>query len=387
MLSRISEVNTKRANPKGAQSATHALSQEIVDYVMRAVLDNFDTLHGGFGNEPKFLHTEALELALENYFKTGSESALSVVAVTLTKMASAGMYDQEAGGFFRYATTRDWSIPHFEKMLEDHSKLLALYAHAYQVTHRDLFLKTMQTMLGDLQSTLSDQARGGFYGSQDADEEYYVLPLAERAKRTAPFVDKTFYTDCNAMMVSAYFACAPSSFRDRAGVRADEFALKTLNRIWDEMYRNSVGIFHYQHENERPQLLNQLTDLAPTALALLDAFYATGSPEHLTHTWTLVDLALEKLYDEARGAFFSEPRTPDAFGMLRYPDKPINENSAMARALIRLYRLTEVKKYRDAAEKTLEYFVTDYERYSFTAADYARAVDEFLNVPLHVRIV
>jgi uncharacterized protein YyaL (SSP411 family) len=242
-------------------------------------------------------------------------------------------------------------------------------------------------MLAYLQSTLSDQARGGFYGSQDADEEYYGLAFTERAKRTAPFVDKTFYTDWNAMMVSAYFACAPSLASEGAGPRVVEFALLTLDRIWDGMYRDGVGTFHYQRENEPPQLTNQLTDLAHTALAFLDAFCATGETTHLQRAQSLVDLALEKLYDEERGAFFSEPRTSDAIGMLRYPDKTINDNSAMARALIRLYRLTEVEKYRDAAKETLAYFVMDYERYSFTAADYARAVDELLNEPLHVRIV
>lgn len=402
ILRRISQVNAKRANSQDSVASSGALSTQIVENVLQTVLDNFDALYGGFGDEPKFPHTEALELALERYFKTGDdrghhgESSLSVVTITLTKMANGGMYDQEAGGFFRYSTTRDWSIPHFEKMLEDHSKLLALYAHAYQVTRRDLFLKTVQTMLGYLQSTLSDQARGGFYGSQDADEEYYALSLAERDKRTAPFVDKTLYTDWNAMMVSAYLACAPSPIGEKVGVRVQEFALKTLDRIWREtlapparagVYRDGVGILHYQREAEPPQLLNQLTDLAHTSLALLDAYCSTGEPTHLQHAQTLADIAMAQLYDAELGAFFSEPRSPDAFGMLRLPDKPINENAALARALVRLYRLTEVEKYRDAAEKTLSYFASDYERYSFTASDYARAVDEFLNEPLHVRIV
>lgn len=52
-----------------------------------------------------------------------------------------------------------------------------------------------------------------------------------------------------------------------------------------------------------------------------------------------------------------------------------------------MHRITEEQNYRDLAEKTLAYFASDYERYSFTAADYARVVDEFLNEPMHIKIV
>src|SRR6185503_6790797 len=39
-----------------------------------------------------------------------------------------GIYDQLGGGFHRYATDREWKIPHFEKMLYDNGFLLELYA-------------------------------------------------------------------------------------------------------------------------------------------------------------------------------------------------------------------------------------------------------------------
>src|SRR5207245_7712349 len=59
---------------------------------------------------------------------------LTVVTKTLDKMGSGGVYDRVEQGFFRYSTTRDWSIPHFEKMAEDNAKLLAVYLHAFQIT-------------------------------------------------------------------------------------------------------------------------------------------------------------------------------------------------------------------------------------------------------------
>ncbi len=429
ILRKVHEVAASREAALTARpTASEKLSTEIVDNVLQAILGNFDALYGGFGDEPKFPHTDAIELALEKYFQTHDESLLPVVTITLSKMASGGIYDHEAGGFFRYSTTRDWSVPHFEKMLEDNAKLLAVYVHAFQVadspagprgatsggvTRRDLFLKTIQSLTAYVDSALCDRARGGFYGSQDADEHYYALSLAERAKLPAPHVDHTFYTDWNALMVSAYLQASPlfphpplPSPRSEKGERAqgawgEVFALKTLERLWNEMYRAGVGLHHYRKvadpavprgatpsgENDAPQLPGQLTDLAYTAHALLDAYQATGEPTYLGRAQTLIDIALATLYDPERGGFWSEPRGKETLGLLRVPDKSLNENAAMARALTRLYRLTETEKYRAAAEKTLAYFASDYERYSFTAADYARAVDQLLNEPLRIHIV
>jgi len=47
-------------------------------------------------------------------------------------MAAGGMHDKIEGGFFRYATTREWNVPHYEKMLEDNAELLAVYAEAHR---------------------------------------------------------------------------------------------------------------------------------------------------------------------------------------------------------------------------------------------------------------
>ncbi|MBI5301885.1 MAG: thioredoxin domain-containing protein [Chloroflexi bacterium] len=381
ILAKIGEMNVKREQALGARSSRGALSQTIVDTVARDVLDQFDAVHGGFGTEPKFPHTDAIELALERYHATRDERLLPVVTVTLTHMASGGTYDQEAGGFFRYSTTRDWSVPHFEKMLEDNAKLFAVLAHAHQVAPREIFVKTMNSMTAYLNATLSDQTRGGFYGSQDADEAYYALPLAERAKLVAPYVDRNFYTDWNALMVNGYLE-ASHALGDESLIA---FALKTLDRIWNAMFRADVGLLHYATPDGAPQLANQLADLAHTTRAYLDAYQFTGDVAHLTRAQSLADLALAQLLDAS--AFISEPRAHETLGLLRVPDHPLAENAAMADALTRLHRFTGEERYRDAAEKSLAYFAGEYSKYGFMAAEYARAVSHLLTEPITVHIV
>ena len=89
-------------------------------------------------------------------------------------MAKGGVYDQIAGGFHRYSVDERWVVPHFEKMSYDNSELLRNYLHGILVTRdpalRELFIETANGIVGWVNSTLSDQANGGFYGSQDADQ-------------------------------------------------------------------------------------------------------------------------------------------------------------------------------------------------------------------------
>src|SRR5207245_8183549 len=92
---------------------------------------------------------------------------------TLEKMTGGGTYDQVEGGFFRYSTTQDWSVPHFEKMLEDHAPLVQALALAGM---HDALDKTT----GYLDAVLRDPKSGLYAGSQDADEHYYSMDAEER---------------------------------------------------------------------------------------------------------------------------------------------------------------------------------------------------------------
>jgi uncharacterized protein YyaL (SSP411 family) len=94
----------------------------------------FDPEHGGFGEAPKFPHATDLELCLREHVRTNDADALTVVAVTLARMAEGGIHDQLGGGFCRYSVDAEWTIPHFEKMLYDNGPLLGLYADLARVT-------------------------------------------------------------------------------------------------------------------------------------------------------------------------------------------------------------------------------------------------------------
>jgi uncharacterized protein YyaL (SSP411 family) len=130
----------------------------------------FDSRNGGFGRSPKFPHPAAIDLLLECHQAGSGTRMLEVAAFTLEKMGSGGVYDQIAGGFHRYSVDERWCVPHFEKMSYDNSELLKNFLHGFQVAREPLFREIAEGIIDWTNTVLSDQARGGFYASQDADQ-------------------------------------------------------------------------------------------------------------------------------------------------------------------------------------------------------------------------
>jgi len=363
------------------ETTTGELSLSIVDEILGEVANNFDPIYGGFGSQPKFPQTEAQELALLKYHYTGNREILGIALLTLNNVGRSGTYDKEMGGFFRYSTTRDWSVPHFEKMSEDNAKWLQLYLHAYQTTGDSFYSEISRGIIGYVDTWLSDQENGCFYGSQDADETYYALPKAERLKQKAPYVDKHIYTNWNAMMISAYLDA--SYVLDDPDAR--EFAFKSLSRLFSLNFKEQEGMYHF-HDGQ-PKLKNQLIDQVQTANMLTHAYECTGEKTFLKQAEKLLRFTSSKLLDPNGGGFFDTTVETQAPGFLRQPMKTIDENSVAALALMRAYHLTGNAAYRRMAWDALKCFSGGYLRYGFMSAEYALAADTFLNEPTMIRIV
>jgi uncharacterized protein YyaL (SSP411 family) len=120
---------------------------------------------------------------LHYHYFTGNEEALEHAVLSLEKMIQGGIYDQLGGGFARYATDREWLIPHFEKMLYDNALMLPVLADAWQLSGREVFRETLLETMAYLEREMM-HAGGGFFSAQDADTEgtegkFFVWQKAE----------------------------------------------------------------------------------------------------------------------------------------------------------------------------------------------------------------
>src|SRR5581483_150392 len=130
---KLAEINANRDRAASAERRREELSDQVLRDVLHSVQDAYDPVYGGFGNEPKFPHPDAIDLLLHAYLRDGDRDALHMARKTLEYMCRGGTYDQEWGGFYRYSTKRDWSIPHYEKMLEDNALLLRALLKLYRI--------------------------------------------------------------------------------------------------------------------------------------------------------------------------------------------------------------------------------------------------------------
>jgi len=178
------------------------LDKKIVDNTLNVLMQNFDFDDGGFGFAPKFPMPDAVKLLISRYKKTKSNEFLVPVKITLDKMQ--GIHDDIEGGFFRYSVTQSWDEPHYEKMLETNAGVISNYLEAYEITKNKNYKEIASKCFNYLKNNLIN-IEGGFYGSQDADEEYYKADFEERKKLKKPFIDKNIYTDFNSMMLGTFF--------------------------------------------------------------------------------------------------------------------------------------------------------------------------------------
>jgi len=380
VIAKASELRERRLTAMSGERGE--LSLQIFDEILHSVVENYDPVYGGFGEAPKFPHTDAIDLLLYAYRKNRDPDLLHMARKTLEFMSRGEVFDQEWGGFFRYATRRDWSEPHYEKMLEDNAKILQNLLALYRTTGDDAHAEPARRTIEYIEWKLGDKERGFFYGSQDADEEFYKLSKEGRERAQEPYIDRTCYVSWNAMMISAYLEA--SWTLDKAELR--EAAVRALEFLWDECRDAERGMYRF-HDGSRPQVLGLLGDQAHTAKALLDAHEVSGDSTYLDRAIVLARFLLDRFVDRETGGFFDVWDEVQDVGRLKDRQKSIQDNTVCAEVFLRLHHLTRDEDYRTIAQGTLEAFVSAYPHLGYFAAGYARQVDTLLNPPAEVNIV
>jgi len=338
----------------------------VVDSQMKSLTQLFDIKNGGFGRAPKFPHCSAIDLILERYQQTKEKHLLAMAETTLEKMARGGVYDQLAGGFHRYSVDERWLVPHFEKMSYDNSELLKNYVHAWQITSNPVLRDTAQGILDWVSATLSDQDRGGFYASQDADYsldddgDFFTWTLDEV---------RAVLTPEESRVIELYYDVEPHGEMHHNPAKNVLWIARGFNEIGQILKHNPDDIVTTKLQAEKKMMNARLKRPVPfvdkTMYASWNAMFVSAfldASRSLMTPWIAVkcrafalktlDRMLREAWSETRG-FAHRIGGPVLFGSL-------DDQAFGVIALLDAYETTLDSKYFQAARRTMDLTLEKY---------------------------
>ena len=340
----LTEQMGRTANmPRG----TGALDESILHNAYNTLATNFDYQNGGVGSAPKFPQAMTLEILLRYHAHGHNERALSMLDLTLEKMARGGIYDQVGGGFHRYATDAFWLVPHFEKMLYDNALLARLYLHSWLATGRALYRRITEEILDYVLREMTGE-HGGFFSATDADSEgeegkFFVWSPEE--------IEEALGSEDAGLFSAFYGVSQRGNFEGKnilnISVKATDFAERhgvTLERLLDVIRRGKETLRLAREEREHPLLDDKA--LASWNGLMLRAFAEAGAA-----------LERQDYLDAAarNAAFLLEVMRPEGTLLRSYREGQaklhgfLEDYSFVADGLLSLYEATFQQRWLDGA--------------------------------------
>jgi uncharacterized protein YyaL (SSP411 family) len=327
VLLQVAEAASAQVQENGRDADVHRFlprtDARVLDEpaLIASVFSSFDEEYAGFGIEPKFPHAAPVQLALDLFRDTGDGRCRDIARRTLDAMFEGGLWDRDRHGFYRYATTRDWQLPHQEKLLETNAALLRLYAEAAMVLEDERDRDRCALVAGYIVNALRAEG-GGYYGSD---------------------AEPVFYADSNAAAASALLRAA--TVLDDSDMAKE--ALASFERVLLLCYKPGLGVAHYFDGAARVRGL--LADHVAAIGALLDAHQLSGEEPYRMMAEELGYIVVRDMRDEDDGAFFDRAPAPDDVGLLRARRKPFVESADAALVFGWLSRLEPRKGFPDPA--------------------------------------
>lgn len=344
-----------------------------------AIADREDRQHGGFGGAPKFPVATVLRFLQTPLVRRENAAAADAGRRALAAMAASDLRDGVEGGFFRYATQRDWTVPHYERMLTDNAQLL-------DATLDDGDENTARGIAGFLIDVLGREG-GGFGAAQDSESwidgersegGYYLRDAAARRELEPPTVDGKVITGWNGLAIAALAragaALGEPSWVDAARRAAD--SVLTANRD------QHGALVRASLDGVASAAVATPSDLGLLADGLFALSLATGEAARATAAQEIVDRALDGIVGDpllrAQG-IASSPDQPDG----DLPSGP----AALAQAALTAWRLGAGERYREAAASVVRAFAASALAQPFAHGSLLRVAAGLVDAPRQIVVV
>jgi len=370
---------------------TETISPEATDDAAADLAAAFDKEYGGFGAAPKFPMPQIPMFLLAYGRKYANAESRKMAEKTLQKIHDGGLCDHVGGGYFRYATDREWRKPHYEKMLYDNALLAISFLEA-----GGSFTAYAEDALAFMETVLKSDA-GGFYSavsaeSMEGEGAYYLWDAAEvrdvlgkdakdfcrtfhiterslpyverestadyanqlaallrkRQSRPRPDIDRKILTGWNSLAAVA-FARAGALLGNNAYTQTAEDILRFIDstlrtedgRLLARYYGGEAGIYAF------------LEDYAYLLWAQLTLWETTNHVAYLTHAKETWGDIVRLFWDERGGATFSARDAEEMIVRLMEGDDGATPpaNGVLALCLYKLFTATGDVQYKTDMEK------------------------------------
>ncbi|VAX15679.1 Uncharacterized protein YyaL [hydrothermal vent metagenome] len=317
-----------------------------IDAVYKEIFqENFDEEEYGLGAGKKYILPETFLYFIDN--AKGKKNEFTKMVDETLKKAVGAIYDPVEGGFFRYAETHDWRVPHYEKMLDVNSSALSLLLKANALSPSGALSDAARGTAGYLSSNLFDDDIGAFLSFQVADTSYYRLPASRREKTEKPAVIRKVFVDTLSKSMASLLDTAPYT-------RDDKFAEKirrSIEFLADMMDREN-NVYHYYLPDEKKWFIKgTLADHANLALLFARSYKIFKKPEHLRLARDTLGYARAKFFDAKLG-IYKEGSLADLPSM----EYLLGLNSIIAKAWLEIPEADRDKEGLKIAKNILRYF-------------------------------
>jgi uncharacterized protein YyaL (SSP411 family) len=355
--------------------------EEAGDGFRSGGVENFDSVAHGLGNSDKAVHPRTFMYLLSGGEGEARKDAITAVHRAMDR-AIERIYDPLEGGFFRYAETRDWKIPHYEKMADLNAGAVLLLFRLNDASPAPTLVEAADKTLKYLRTTLYDRETGVFLSFQAADEHYYKLKTPEhRSRAETPTIIKRVFVDRLAQTVD--YLLDVLDYRPDAVLKGQ--LESSLDFIARKMEKLGALERYYTIETGKWSGKGNLQDYVLVARMFLNASKRLQSPRYRELARKTVDKAIAEFYDKGLGVLVdpSLGETDDAEFLMEM-------NGLLAQTLIGLNSdgqyaalLNAIITYFSAIGEILEDRLWDAENWEFTEryVPYLRAVDSYLSGP------
>lgn len=273
---------------------------------IKGLLDNFDTSEYGLGKGQKAILPGTFMYLMENADVADRKQVIEWTTKTLERAVDS-IYDPVEGGFYRYAETRSWQIPHFEKLADLNAGAVLLLYQLNQISPSPSLKNAADKTLAYLTSTLFHPLTGTFLNFQVADHNYYSLNEEQRKSAVKPRIMNKVFTDRLAITLGYLI-----QILEYSEDRLLEYKVRQSLDFLAEMIVKDDGMNRYYAVADKRWLLTSgMSDYAYVARLFTDAASYFQSSHYSEVAARVLKVAVTDFYD-AKKRIFIDPSVDDS---------------------------------------------------------------------------